>query len=207
MQRKCSFHIRFRCHSGAGGVSPGTPLQLPFLTSIRSCPGYTLDECLVCPQCILESTFADARTRAASRTSTARDKGRWALGRCRMGLAPGWHASPSQGGGDPTQKVKARQSKNGLTLPPEPRALLFASCPPCVITPEDNAGGLRLITQYLPSFKGIIRTHLRGRRGRFCSAPRRLSCCQEDRSTMVLFEMLLPWSTRRRALLCVMLNL
>lgn len=47
---------------GSGSVSPGTPLQLLFLTSIRRRPGYMLDECLVCPQFILESIFANART-------------------------------------------------------------------------------------------------------------------------------------------------
>ena len=55
-------HLASGATRGAGGVNPGTPLQLLLLTSIHRCPGHVLDECLACPQFILKSTFADART-------------------------------------------------------------------------------------------------------------------------------------------------
>lgn len=71
---------------------------------------------------------------------------------------------------------------------------------------EDPVRSLYLVAQHLTSFKGKIGTHLSGRRDRLLS-PRPNTCCQEKRSAMVLFKMLLPCQPRRWPPVHVILSL
>lgn len=58
--------------------------------------------------------------------------------------------------------------------------LLPSICSDLEKASQDSVRSLCLVVQHLTSFKGIIRTHVHGRRDRSCSAPCCLSCCQRE---------------------------